>query len=147
MTKDESLQIVSSCGKFYVHSFIKVSGKFELHYIHGPFSDKEAKNFKKMGSNKRKRFRKRTAINMIKDGYCLDCKQKKSKSQMTFDHYRGDKKFDIASGPRVSWTKLSEEIEKCELVCRSCHNIREFLRGKMPLKKVEDLSELLSRYT
>jgi 5-methylcytosine-specific restriction endonuclease McrA len=146
MTKDESLQIVSSCGKYYVHAFTKVGGKFELRQIYGPFSDKEAKNFKKMGRNKRRQFRKRMAINRIKDGYCVDCNQKKPKSQMTFDHYRGKKRFDIASGSRVSWTKLSEEIEKCELVCRSCHNIREFLRGRTLLKKIEDLSELLSRY-
>ncbi len=58
---------------------------------------------------------------------CIDCGLVDS-SQMTFDHL-GDKKFDIADAPRKSLGAVLRELDKCHVVCRTCHDIREWKRG------------------
>ena len=60
---------------------------------------------------------------------CKDCN--KLKSDMTFDHLR-DKKFTISGSWRSkSMGAIKKEVEKCEVVCRLCHDTREYLRGQM----------------
>ena len=51
---------------------------------------------------------------------------------MTYDHLR-DKDFTLGhlrqTEWRISWRRLHQEIGKCDVVCRDCHDIREYLRG------------------
>lgn len=69
-------------------------------------------------------------IQLAKDRPCMDCGIQKAPPVMTFDHRdRSTKKFKIANAAnKKSPTAIMREIEKCDVVCRPCHNNREFLR-------------------
>ena len=58
---------------------------------------------------------------------CLDCT---NTSNLTFDHVIDPKMFNIRDAPTKTLTQVNRELIKCEIVCRSCHDIREFRRGK-----------------
>jgi hypothetical protein len=140
-TKNSSLRIVKKNKEYYVESFLK---KNRIS-ISGPFSHEEAVRFKEMSHVKRKRYKKRRLIQKLKNKPCKDCKYQKDSNRMTFDHVKGKKKFDIADAPKKSWDALRNEVKKCEVVCRSCHNVREYLRGRVKrLTSVIDLASLLS---
>ena len=62
----------------------------------------------------------------IKDNPCLDCGE--IRENMTFDHVR-DKKYTIGSITRIG--PFLREVGKCDLVCRDCHDKREYKRGTM----------------
>lgn len=60
---------------------------------------------------------------------CMDCGS--NKVNLTFDHrIRESKKFDIAGCSGVTNKQMHEEIAKCDLVCRPCHNKREKKRDR-----------------
>ena len=66
------------------------------------------------------------AIILMKRFPCEDCKVRYHYSAMDFDHVRGEKKGDIS---RIrSYTKLAEELGKCDLVCSNCHRLRTWCR-------------------
>ncbi len=57
---------------------------------------------------------------------CVDCGEANIIA-LTFDHVRGKKKYTIArtlSCNVVSLKTLKEEIEKCDVRCANCHNIK-----------------------
>lgn len=64
------------------------------------------------------------------DGYkrvpCADCGERYPTCCMDFDHVRGKKRFNIASGLSRSNKALIQEIGKCDVVCANCHRIRTF---------------------
>jgi hypothetical protein len=85
-------------------------------------------------NNKKTRRMKQQFYSKAKDTACFDCGIQKSKSEMSFDHLR-DKTFNLGSlhgkgWDRVNWRRLHTEIGKCDVVCRDCHDIREYFRGK-----------------
>lgn len=55
---------------------------------------------------------------------CVDCGYNEHPEALEFDHVRGEKLFNVASGIRKAWSKVLEEIAKCEVVCANCHRIR-----------------------
>lgn len=146
MTKDEAFKIIFDGKDYYVNSYSKENNESRLTQIYGPFTKIEAGNFKTMDHDRRKRYKKRLLINSIKNMPCVDCGKVKNLTEMTFDHVRGKKSFNIANGCKKSWDELLRELKICDLVCRSCHNVREYLRGIFnSLVEVEDLAELLFR--
>src|SRR5262249_10558994 len=62
---------------------------------------------------------------------CTDCGER-DPVILEFDHLR-DKSFAIGSKlTHMAWAKILAEIEKCEVVCVSCHRRRtESRRGSM----------------
>ena len=49
---------------------------------------------------------------------------------LTFDHVRGEKSFTISDRLHtMTWTGLSREIAKCDVVCANCHLRRTARRG------------------
>jgi hypothetical protein len=58
---------------------------------------------------------------------CVDCGYNKDPAGLEFDHLR-DKRFNVGQGAHYSMKIMLEEIEKCELVCGTCHNIRTYNR-------------------
>lgn len=53
---------------------------------------------------------------------CKYCGYKKSAWSLDFHHRDSStKEFVIAQKPFTVWSKLLEEIEKCDIVCRNCH--------------------------
>lgn len=61
----------------------------------------------------------------IKDylgGKCMSCG---STENLQFDHRdRSTKKFNIAREVCMAWDRLTEEADKCDLLCKSCHIIK-----------------------
>ena len=57
--------------------------------------------------------------------YCQDCG---SKDNLTFDHILKNgvvKCFNLSDAAHYTYKKVYAEINKCEIVCRICHDIRE----------------------
>ncbi len=73
----------------------------------------------------------RALIDKVKDVPCADCGEKFSVRQMTFDHLpeKGKKLFKLADGLRKGVKAVLAEIAKCAIVCRTCHDKREYARG------------------
>ena len=67
-------------------------------------------------------------LGKLKEAPCLDCGQVFSPCCMDFDHVRGEKLLDISQMFTSSWTKVLEEVAKCDLVCANCHRVRTSLR-------------------
>lgn len=59
---------------------------------------------------------------------CKDCGYREHAEALDFDHVRGKKSFSLAARPWWSIRRLTEEAEKCEVVCANCHRIRTFER-------------------
>lgn len=55
---------------------------------------------------------------------CKDCGLHTPPEALTFDHVRGEKKFDIGPSWNQGRAAIEAEIAKCEVVCANCHNIR-----------------------
>jgi 5-methylcytosine-specific restriction endonuclease McrA len=83
---------------------------------------------KKRARQKREKLRK--IILDAKNTPCMDCGVQKDIPNMTFDHVRGKKRFNISDAPS-SKGQILDEIAKCEVVCRDCHDDRERQRGVM----------------
>ena len=68
---------------------------------------------------------RRDFINTCKSNPCTDCKISYPPCVMDFDHRDPSiKKFNIGASLRKPITVLTEEIEKCDLVCANCHRLR-----------------------
>ena len=60
---------------------------------------------------------------------CTDCNIVWHPLVMTFDHVgRVGKKFSISTVRAIHPQAFMRELDKCEVVCRNCHQIREYLR-------------------
>jgi len=62
---------------------------------------------------------------------CADCSGQWPALVMEFDHKPGTEKlFDIGCGParKWGWRTIVAEIDKCEVVCPTCHRLRTFRR-------------------
>lgn len=82
---------------------------------------------------KRKAARIKARIVELKNKPCSDCGSVFPHYVMDFDH-KENKLFNIADAfRRVGWSKLSAEIEKCDLVCSNCHRIRTHKRRALSL--------------
>jgi len=99
-------------------------------------------------ANRRKKIRE-MAIEGL-GGKCQICGYSKCQSALDF-HHRDEKlkSFGISSkGYTQSWKKVSEEIDKCCLLCSNCH--REIHAGVTQLsaeKRIEKQGELLETLT
>lgn len=55
---------------------------------------------------------------------CVDCGLSGPPEALTFDHVRGEKKFNVGQSWNQGRAALEAEIAKCEIVCANCHNVR-----------------------
>ena len=58
---------------------------------------------------------------------CVDCGYDKHPTALHFDHLPEFEKYDDISGmvrDGLAWSRVLEEIGKCEVVCANCHAIR-----------------------
>lgn len=81
-------------------------------------------------SNKTRKQDYAERIRGLKMNPCLDCEERFPPMCMDFDHVLGVKSFNIANATnsRLSWSRILDEIAKCELVCANCHRIRTYNR-------------------
>ena len=63
----------------------------------------------------------------IKSVPCMDCKRSFHPVSMDFDH-RENKELKLSRAPYLSWSKVLEEIKKCDIVCSNCHRVRTLER-------------------
>lgn len=68
---------------------------------------------------------------------CVDCGNYFPHYVMEFDHVRGIKNFPVSAMMALGWDRVIEEIEKCDLVCGNCHNIRTYTRKQWGVKENE----------
>jgi hypothetical protein len=84
-------------------------------------------------------------VKAIKDNPCTDCGKRFHHKQMHFDHLEDNKRANIADMTRRAYSieTLQAEIDKCELVCESCHGYRTHARLKEGIRYnlPEELSE------
>jgi hypothetical protein len=68
---------------------------------------------------------------------CADCGFNKHPAALDFDHRPGTIKFfNIKHGYGYGWSRLMDEVAKCEVVCANCHRIRTVKRregGEIPV--------------
>lgn len=62
---------------------------------------------------------------------CTDCGKHYPYWVMDFDHISGEKVGNLSTLAKkeVSYAKVLQEIEKCEIVCANCHRTRTHLRA------------------
>lgn len=71
-----------------------------------------------------KRARKLLAIELL-GGKCLDCSGVFHPAVYEFHHRNPEEKDrDPSKMLQLSWEKISNELEKCDLLCVNCHRIR-----------------------
>ncbi len=64
-------------------------------------------------------------VDNLKRKPCADCGQNFPSCVMDFDHVRGKKEFNIATGLRFKGIQqILAEVAKCDVVCSNCHRIR-----------------------
>lgn len=65
-----------------------------------------------------------------KTSACLDCGLA-APERLTFDHQLGEmKRFDLARSTKYPISLVIKEISKCQIVCITCHRLREDARLK-----------------
>ncbi len=72
-----------------------------------------------------------------KGGKCVVCGYNKYPGALDLHHYYGEKEFSIGDkGYTRAWYKVKQELDKCVLLCATCH--REVSAGvtKLPKTKI-----------
>ncbi len=87
------------------------------------------KDYVKLENSKIKERNRKFITDYLKTLECKDCGIKDSRV-LEFDHVRGVKKCEVTilAKLRYSIETILNEIEKCEIVCANCHNIRTYTR-------------------
>lgn len=57
---------------------------------------------------------------------CVQCGYNDHHAALQFDHIKGVKSINVCYAKSI--THAEKEIEKCEVVCANCHQIRTFVR-------------------
>jgi len=92
-------------------------------------SPKRRKQIREVDANRRINMRKKM-IEILSDKQCMDCNNNDWRV-LEFDHVCGEKEFNVSDGMAkgYGWSRILEEIDKCEVVCANCHKIRTATRG------------------
>ena len=81
----------------------------------------------RLASNKARRAELQARVNNLKFKPCMDCEWKFDVHCMQFDHRDPKQKlFSIATAVAqcYEWSRIEQEIKKCDLVCANCHAVR-----------------------
>lgn len=132
------LKNCSHCGGYEEHA-ININGYTEARCLKCRRADskeyylrtKHIHNPKRAASTAKRKQTIKEYINGLKNNPCTDCGNIFPPCAMDFDHLE-DKKFLIskASYRGIAFSKIQEELSKCELVCAVCHRIRTWKRGQ-----------------
>lgn len=95
--------------------------------MYGKYPDRYEKDSER---NKKLRAEYKEFLRPYLEEPCLDCKKCYDTRCMQFDHARGVKLFCISSGYLRPRRMVLAEIDKCDVVCANCHNIRTQERGQ-----------------
>lgn len=82
--------------------------------------------FKKITTQKFQQSR-RNDINAIKVARgCSVCGYNAHPAALDFNHVRGEKLFNVSRDTKTAWSKVLEEIAKCDVLCSNCHRIHTY---------------------
>ena len=75
-------------------------------------------------TNRRRFDKKKRAVEYL-GGKCVDCGYDRYIEALEFDHVDPSKKdFTISGNHCISWERMKQELDKCELRCANCHRER-----------------------
>lgn len=107
----------------------KVNKKLSEYYYKKKESDPEWYEAKKARENKKNRERSeknRKIINEFKSQGCSRCGYNEHPAALDCHHVR-DKKFSLGSRlSRATKQQITEELEKCIVLCSNCHRIEHY---------------------
>jgi hypothetical protein len=63
-------------------------------------------------------------LDVLRAEPCTDCGGTFAPVAMDFDHVRGTKLKNVSAMSTYPWSRVLEEVAKCDLVCACCHRIR-----------------------
>lgn len=70
-------------------------------------------------------------LEYFKKHHCVDCGES-NPFKLLFDHVRGQKLFSIGKKIRdMSWSRIEDEINKCDVRCVNCHLRRHASNGRI----------------
>jgi hypothetical protein len=70
---------------------------------------------------------RRNDINAIKVARgCSVCGYNEHPAALDFNHVRGEKLFNVSQDTKTAWSKVLEEIAKCDVLCANCHRIHTY---------------------
>lgn len=70
---------------------------------------------------------RRNDINVIKVARgCSVCGYNEHPAALDFNHVRGEKLFNVSQDTKTAWSKVLEEIAKCDVLCANCHRIHTY---------------------
>lgn len=89
-------------------------------------------------NTKVRRYRTKTIAVSLKGGKCNRCGWSGNIAGFDFHHiYSNSKEFEISNVANRSWNMIEKELEKCELLCTTCHRIEHSNNeGELFLKEV-----------
>lgn len=72
---------------------------------------------------------------------CADCPRSLPYYALDFDHVRGEKRASVSKliADGYAWEIVLEEIEKCEVVCATCHRLRTHQRQSTTLANLSEI--------
>lgn len=114
------------CRKSYLRGYYVDNAEYFSEYRSTHVSQNTASATR---ANRRKRHEHYAAIQELKSGKpCLDCGCVLPWYVLDFDHRDPSTKIDEVSKliKTSSWTRVLEEIEKCDLICACCHRLRTY---------------------
>ena len=115
------------CRKQYLRKYYASK---EAYFREYRVTNKIRQNLKAVECNKRKRHERYEKIQAIKEASpCMDCEHKFPYFVMDFDHRDPATKVadvSILVKTGVRWSRVLEEIAKCDLVCVNCHRLRTY---------------------
>ncbi len=88
-------------------------------------NNKETKSeIKNENAKNNRKSKRKYIVDLLKKSKCVDCNNSDWRV-LEFDHKdRETKSFNIADSVQYSIEKIQKEIDKCDIVCANCHNIR-----------------------
>lgn len=76
-----------------------------------------------------RREERRALLRKLKAVPCADCGGRFPSFVMEFDHVRGIKVQEVGQMYMYRLDRLLAEVEKCDVVCSNCHQVRTYQRG------------------
>lgn len=108
----------------YCQSPVKTSSRYCSNYCKGRFSYESRKDLERAsGGDYVVSWRRRTKKKAVEQhgGRCLRCGYNACIRSLQFHHKDPSQKDFTISGKSVSWDRITQELDKCVLLCANCH--------------------------
>lgn len=121
--------------------YSKLHKKYNKRYMPKPVTEEQEQANRKRAKEKSRKFYK-LVYSYLSQRCCIDCGET-NVVVLEFDHINGDKDKAVSTMSQCSLVKVMEEIEKCEVRCRSCHKKRHSIENNTLLWQLTKNNGLL----